>query len=240
MVLSQEYEEVQADPEHRYFIIENGWQRLLMHTEVDILLVFAILIFSGMSFAREYECGMATLLHTFRWGKRRLAIKKATAVLLVSAALTIFYEGLTLLVIWLRTPLLDAPLQSVSFLSNSVLPLSLWKVYGLRFVLKLLGAVYLAAVTMFVGVWARRSLPALFAGFSVVMIPVLLLQNTRFDSRLPLPDVLLRSNNFFVDTVTADPFHMNDILQIAAIALLITVLLLVLSVERYVRKGGIL
>ena len=59
-------------PAHRFLMDERGWDTLLTHNGVNVILLLFLLALCVPIFCGEYQCGMAQILHSCRNGRSRL------------------------------------------------------------------------------------------------------------------------------------------------------------------------
>ena len=72
LTIYNQYYYAKEDPAHRFLMDERGWDTLLTHDGVNVILLLFLLALCVPIFCGEYQCGMAQILHSCRNGRSRL------------------------------------------------------------------------------------------------------------------------------------------------------------------------
>ena len=72
LTIYNQYYYAKEDPAHRFLMDERGWDTLLTHDGVNVILLLFLLALCIPVFCGEYQCGMAQILRSCRNGRGRL------------------------------------------------------------------------------------------------------------------------------------------------------------------------
>lgn len=72
LTIYNQYYYAKEAPAHRFLMDERGWDTLLTHNGVNVILLLFLLALCVPIFCGEYQCGMAQILHSCRNGRSRL------------------------------------------------------------------------------------------------------------------------------------------------------------------------
>lgn len=184
--------------EKSYFSYCNGWAFLLGCSSGDWLLIITIFLLAVPFVSSEYTGGMADLLDTTAKGKTRLYLSKYTAIMIVTAAVTVLFSLSELLYSGLKYGLPDAgyPIQTISQFASSEYNITMSEGVVFIWLNRIFGMMFLSAIVFFFVCKVKKPLPALFVGISSVLLPGLLLSRSRLLYQLPLPVAFLNSAGF--------------------------------------------
>lgn len=198
--LNEQYTYVQKNPKQHYFMDVSGWASLLGTEKLDFILVLLLLVVAGTGFAYEYESGMMDTLRTCRYGRWRLALIKAGCITGICVALFLVFESMDLTDVLIRYGPLHGsyPIQSAKMYESMTYSLDFFTVYFITRLFRLLGVILLIASTMFLAVFSRRSVTALFGGLALVAIPYFLFGGSKLIYRFPNLAGLLIGNGYFL------------------------------------------
>lgn len=172
-----------------------GWQSILEHDDLDFFLILSIIIISCMLFCTEYESEMDVLLLSAREGKYHTTRVKillgaaAGAVLsLLSQAIHIFYLSAA---VGLGQG--GCPLKSLEMFEGTQYSVSLKNAVVLVVFMRVLGGMFLAALSMLLAVLLKKKNLSIIMSFILILIPELLFSKESYGYCIPLPLGLLRA-----------------------------------------------
>lgn len=198
-ILYDQYQYVKQDPENRYFLYTNGWTNLLAPDSPDMILIFLLLIVITPIFTYEYEKNMVPLILTSKKGKAMVPIHKIIAASIITIAVTISFSAIEYIYCYLKygLPSGDFPLQSVPFFKTSRYHLSLNQAYLYISLIKVIGFLAFTYLIIFVSVASRKTVIALFASLSGILVPYFIYFDDSIKYKLPLPLGFMIGNGYF-------------------------------------------
>lgn len=201
-IFYDQYQYVLQNTDRRYFLYTNGWKALLSSDALDVVLVLLVLVLAVPVFTQEYELDMAPLLLSSARGRGRLAVQKIAAAVLLSAVASLLFSAGSYGYYAIRygLPAGSAPLQSVPFFSGSAYNLSLFQAFLFVCAIKAAGYALFAVMVLLLGALCKRTLPALFAGLGLAVLPWLLFLSGSLKYRLPLPLGFMLANGYLRGT----------------------------------------
>ena len=121
LTIYNQYYYAKEDPAHRFLMDERGWDTLLTHDGVNVILLLFLLALCVPVFCGEYQCGMAQILRSCRNGRGRLAGIKLGSLAALAVLATALFQLVQFVVVALSVGLDGAsyPLQSLSFFEHS-------------------------------------------------------------------------------------------------------------------------
>ena len=114
LTIYNQYYYAKEDPAHRFLMDERGWDTLLTHDGVNVILLLFLLALCVPVFCGEYQCGMAQILRSCRNGRGRLAGIKLGSLAALAILATALFQLVQFVVVALSVGLDGAsyPLQS--------------------------------------------------------------------------------------------------------------------------------
>ena len=133
LTIYNQYYYAKEDPAHRFLMDERGWDTLLTHDGVNVILLLFLLALCVPVFCGEYQCGMAQILRSCRNGRGRLAGIKLGVMAALAVLVTALFQLVQFVVVALAVGLDGAsyPLQSLSFFEHSPYLISVGQAYGI-------------------------------------------------------------------------------------------------------------
>ena len=141
MTIYNQYYYAKEDPAHRFLMDERGWDTLLTHDGVNVILLLFLLALCVPVFCGEYQCGMAQILRSCRNGRWRLAGIKLGSMATLALFVAALFQLVQFVVVALSVGLDGAsyPLQSLSFFESSPYLISIGQAYGIVVLSRCLG-----------------------------------------------------------------------------------------------------
>lgn len=178
-IFAEKAEQFMEQPENlppAHYIYEYGWQTVFTLLQFpDFFLLFAMLLLTSESFSAEASGGMLPVLLAARNGRRKLYNAKLLALLSVGMIGCALSCAIGLAAFSLRGFCNDpnAPLYSVTILTQSTLPLSLQQGLGLCMLLRPIAVVLLTVLLYGLSIWVRSTTNLIFLGLCVIGLPLL-------------------------------------------------------------------
>ncbi len=200
---------VNENPEQRYFIDYLGWTQVFQNYGFDFLLMIFVLVLAVNSVMLEYNSDMVTINGVSTKGHRFFGMSKLIAVVVSTAVITIILSIIHLLVFCGKYDLagFDYPLESLKAYSDSQKYLTIIGAYCLVTAIKVLGYCSFAVFSMFFAVIIRKTVPAMTFSFSLVFVPMYIL-NSNTEGQicylLPIPTGAMMSTGYINVTKKSD------------------------------------
>lgn len=172
-----QFEEQEPGLPPAWYIYEYGWQTVFFLQQFpDVFLLAGLLLFAAQSFASESAVGMLPVLLSAKNGKTRLFLVKLMALLFVGLAAALVFGGAEILVFCLRGWCNDAqaPVYSVSLMTNCRLSLSLGAGYDIALLVRTGASLLLLSVLFGASIWLRSPVNTVFTGMCLLIVPLLL------------------------------------------------------------------
>ena len=222
-----------------YFAYYNGWASVLSHGTHDWLLILLVLLLTVPIITSEYSVGMANLLNTTANGKSKVYFSKYISLIIITVTITLLFSIAEIIYAVNKYGLSNGnyPIQTIPQFVSSQYDVTVFQ--GTLFIMlnRLLGMLFFSMIVFFTACKVKKPIPALFAGVSSIMVPSLMLGNSKLMYLLPLPIGMLNSGNFLRskfetaymsgEYITIDQ---NDYLKTLFICALIFIVLSVFSI----------
>ncbi|MBQ8340789.1 MAG: hypothetical protein IJY22_00250 [Clostridia bacterium] len=183
-----------------YFLYNLDWDRLFSAGADVLLILFCILLFSGV-FADEYsKSGIIQMLRTTPKGRQRLFGQKLLFTLLASGALTLLFGGVDAVMLLSRFDLhtTEAPLLSLECFGNVEASISIGDFLLLGAAVRIFAVMLIALLSCLLGALLKHRLFAQLSTLAICFLPRVAasfgLQPLRYADLIGathLPDLLL-------------------------------------------------
>lgn len=203
LTIYNQYYYTKEDPAHRFLMDERGWDTLLTHDGVNVILLLFLLALCVPVFCGEYQCGMAQILRSCRNGRWRLAGIKLGSMATLALFAAALFQLVQFVVVALSVGLDGAsyPLQSLSFFESSPYLISIGQAYGIVVLSRCLGAAWFAILIALLSILFRQTVLTTFSGIAVSILPHLI-GDSFLKYVLPLPAGLLAGTGYVWGTLT--------------------------------------
>lgn len=215
----------------------------------DIALVFFIVLFTSLVFLDEDATKMIVLLKTSKNGQHKTFFSKCFIVFGSIFFMWAVFAMIEFIFIFKHCNfnLLSAPIQSMRYYENSLYDISFIKLIFLINITKLIGYIFLGAVSVLLSVKIKKPLLTIFIPISAIF-----LQQFTFSKKYLayyLPTGLLRASGYFKgkeylkvgneilkDNVVFNDIPFNTLLFIIAITIFMSFTFIYLSLSSYKNK----
>jgi len=203
MVVYNQYYYAKEDTTRRYIMDERGWNTILTHDGLNLLMLLCLLAVSVPVFCDEYQCGMNQILRTCRNGRYKLARIKLFTMIAMAIFIVALFQIVQLTITAISVGLAGSsfPLQSLSFFEHSPYSLTIGQTYLIVFFCRLFGAAWFALLLASFSILFRRTILTAFAGIAVSLLPYLIGSNF-VKYVLPLPAGMLAGTGYVWGTLT--------------------------------------
>ena len=182
----------------RYIVQDTAWEELLTKEYLDWLLIIFLFVMTVPVFCEEYQSEM----HLLQICSVRKGAVPVAKILLVTglAVLATFFFGV--IEYYVYTKYLGgeypyAPIQSLEFFEESILPFSFLELRVCLTVCKMFGAMLLVLIIMAVSIMVKKSLLAMLGSILTVIIPAAISNVPKVKYLLPCPAGLLYAVGYF-------------------------------------------
>lgn len=217
----------------KYLIDQRPWSVLFGEESIDFILVIFIVISVVLLTVYDEESGAGSITFPTEKGKSQkwfahLIILVFTAAF-VSMAISMVRYLVVNTVYGLENP--HFSINNIELFYESAYDLSIIQGYALISFIKAFGAVYLAAISFFIGTVLRQSLLTIFSSFALTFLPNYIFADREYKYFIPLPSSFLTANGYLFGDKIYDIVYFKSlsIKQIVTV-ILITVLIIVVSV----------
>lgn len=203
LTIYNQYYYAKEDPAHRFLMDERGWDTLLTHDGVNVILLLFLLALCVPVFCGEYQCGMAQILRSCRNGRWRLAGIKLGSMATLALFAAALFQLVQFVVVALSVGLDGAsyPLHSLSFFESSPYLISIGQAYGIVVLSRCLGAAWFAILIALLSILFRQTVRTTFSGIAISILPHLI-GGSFLKYVLPLPAGLLAGTGYVWGTLT--------------------------------------
>lgn len=200
-----QYLNVNTEPENRYILFTEGWDRFFSTTRFDWFSALVIIIFAALVFGKEYEADMQRLQISTPSGDINLFFTKCLVLLVIVLGINLlsFTVEFSFFHFKYGLPNWEFPYQSISAFQNSALPLSLHQATILTFFIRLFGMCILGIITMAVSVASQSIIQSLLGGLALIAIPFALPVTDALKVFLPSPYSLIIGTSFLYGSNTS-------------------------------------
>lgn len=205
-VVNDQYEYIKENPKDRYFLYTTGWYNLLGNENLDMTLVFGLLIIITPIFTYEYEKDMMSLILTSKHGKRIVPIHKIIVATFISIIITSIFLMMDYLYFKFKysLPYGNFPLKSLVYFKTSYYDISLIQAFKYISLIKVTGYLVFTYLIMFTAIVIRKTVLTLFTSLSFIVIPYIIYLNDSIKYKLPLPLGFMIGSGYFRGTIKAD------------------------------------
>lgn len=178
------------------------WDVLFGYGSIDFLLVIFVIMMVISLTVYDDETGTNKLKFTLKKGKSTLISAQIITAILISFVLPafVFAGRLVIARVFFNLDGFNNPISFSEVFSFSPWNITLIEGYFYINLIKILGYVYLAILTMVIGQLCHSSLSTIFVGIISVYIPGYVLTDIWEKYMLPLPSSLLSGNGYFTMT----------------------------------------
>ena len=196
-LMAREMEEsidyVMLDRENRDFVIQYGWEPLLLRSGTDYLLIFALIIIAAIVFSSECNNDMMLLLMSSKEGRKKQWVRIGGVLLLTGVTSIIYYLiKCGFIIKEYKLTGWDLSAKSLSFCAYYPYDFSLLEVTLITYGCKVLGCIYVVLITMFILQLTKKIHLA-----SLVPVAILVVLERVFEEQeyllIPLPRALFSS-----------------------------------------------
>lgn len=141
-----------------YILETRGWQSILEHDNLDFSLIICIIILMTALWGNEYETQMDMMLRSCKKGKYQTPFAKVMLGGIISIALSAIFQLIQIIYLAGSVGLSHGnyPIQSLKFFQHSSYHITLSSAVVMVFIIRLIGAVLLAFMTMLINIWLKE------------------------------------------------------------------------------------
>lgn len=172
-----------------YILETRGWQSILEHDSLDFSLIICIIIVMTALWGNEYETQMDRKLRACKKGKYRTPFAKVMLGGILSVILAAIFQLIQIVYLVKSVGLSheNYPIQSLKFFQNSSYHITLKSAVIMIFIVRLMGAVLLASMTMLINIWIKRKTVSMIISMAAIVLTTIIFQSGSMIYGLPLP-----------------------------------------------------
>lgn len=172
-----------------YILETRGWQSILEHDNLDFSLIICIIILMTALWGNEYETQMDMILRSCKKGKYQTPFAKVMLGGIISIALSAIFQLIQIIYLAGSVGLSHGnyPIQSLKFFQHSSYHITLSSAVIMVFIIRLIGAVLLAFMTMLINIWIKRKTVSMIISMAAIILTSIIFRSGSMIYKLPLP-----------------------------------------------------
>lgn len=172
-----------------YILETRGWQSILEHDNLDFSLIICIIILMTALWGNEYETQMDMMLRSCKKGKYQTPFAKVMLGGIISIALSAIFQLIQIIYLAESVGLSHGnyPIQSLKFFQHSSYHITLSSAVVMVFIIRLIGAVLLAFMTMLINIWIKRKTVSMIISMAGIVLTTIIFRSDSMIYKLPLP-----------------------------------------------------
>ena len=172
-----------------YILETRGWQSILEHDSLDFSLIICIIIAMTALWGNEYETQMDRMLRSCKKGKYQTPFAKVVLGGILSVILSAIFQLIQMIYLVGSVGLSHGnyPIQSLKFFQHSSYHITLKSAVVMVFIIRLIGAVLLAFMTMLINIWIKRKTVSMIISMAAIILTSIIFRSGSTIYRLSLP-----------------------------------------------------
>ena len=172
-----------------YILETRGWQSILEHDNLDFSLIICIIILMTALWGNEYETQMDMMLRSCKKGKYQTPFAKVMLGGIISIALSAIFQLIQIIYLAGSVGLSHGnyPIQSLKFFQHFSYHITLSSAVVMVFIIRLIGAVLLAFMTMLINIWIKRKTVSMIISMAGIVLTTIIFRSDSMIYKLPLP-----------------------------------------------------
>lgn len=172
-----------------YILETRGWQSILEHDNLDFSLIICIIILMTALWGNEYETQMDMMLRSCKKGKYQTPFAKVMLGGIISIALSAIFQLIQIIYLAGSVGLSHGnyPIQSLKFFQHFSYHITLSSAVVMVFIIRLIGAVLLAFMTMLINIWVKRKTVSMIISMAGIVLTTIIFRSGSMIYKLPLP-----------------------------------------------------
>lgn len=188
-IVYNQYIYAKEDVTQRYMLDTRGWETLLCHQDLNMILVIGIVVLCSPLFCWEYESDMEQILLYSRYGKYHSAVKKFLTAIVSAIILVLLCTAVDYCYVANSVGLAhaDYPLKSIQFFENSPYHMTLGNAYLCIVLFRIIGAVMASCLVCIIAIISKKIIITLVASSLVFISPSIIFSTSSVGYYLPIP-----------------------------------------------------
>ena len=172
-----------------YILETRGWQSILEHDNLDFSLIICIIILMTALWGNEYETQMDMMLRSCKKGKYQTPFAKVMLGGIISIALSAIFQLIQIIYLAGSVGLSHGnyPIQSLKFFQHFSYHITLSSAVVMVFIIRLIGDVLLAFMTMLINIWIKRKTVSMIISMAGIVLTTIIFRSGSMIYKLPLP-----------------------------------------------------
>ena len=172
-----------------YILETRGWQSILEHDSLDFSFIICIIIVMTALWGNEYETQMDRMLRSCKKGKYQTPFAKVVLGGVLSVILSAIFQLIQMIYLAGSVGFSHGnyPIQSLEFFQHSSYHITLRSAVVMIFIIRLIGAILLAFMTMLINIWIKRKTVSMIISMAAIILTSIIFRSGSTIYRLPLP-----------------------------------------------------
>lgn len=199
-----------------YILETRGWQSILEHDNLDFSLIICIIILMTALWGNEYETQMDMMLRSCKKGKYQTPFAKVMLGGIISIALSAIFQLIQIIYLAGSVGLSHGnyPIQSLKFFQHSSYHITLSSAVVMVFIIRLIGAVLLAFMTMFINIWIKRKTVSMIISMAGIVLTTIIFRSDSMIYKLPLPLGSLKAAGYLWPSQFDSQYVGNELVKV--------------------------
>lgn len=199
-----------------YILETRGWQSILEHDNLDFSLIICIIILMTALWGNEYETQMDMMLRSCKKGKYQTPFAKVMLGGIISIALSAIFQLIQIIYLAGSVGLSHGnyPIQSLKFFQHSSYHITLSSAVVMVFIIRLIGAVLLAFMTMFINIWIKRKTVSMIISMAGIVLTTIIFRSDSMIYKLPLPLGSLKAAGYLWPSQFDSQYVGNELVEV--------------------------
>ena len=195
---------VMLDSDNRDFVIEYGWEKLLLGSGMDYLLIIALIIITAIIFSGECNNEMMLLLMSSKNGHKKQTVRIGGVLLLTIITPVIYYIiNCVFIIKEYKLTGWNLSVQSISRFAYYPYDITLLESTLITYGCKILGCIYIVLLTMFILQLTKKIHLAVLIPVAIIVVLERIFENQEY-LLIPLPKALLSSQIYLMQMRAVD------------------------------------
>ena len=172
-----------------YILETRGWQSILEHDSLDFSFIICIIIVMTALWGNEYETQMDRMLRSCKKGKYQTPFAKVVLGGILSVILSAIFQLIQMIYLVGSVGLSHGnySIQSLKFFQHSSYHITLKSAVAMVFIIRLIGAILLAFMTMLINIWIKRKTVSMIISMAAIILTSIIFRSGSMIYELLLP-----------------------------------------------------
>ena len=181
-----DYQYALEDTEKHFFLADDSIELVMLHLEIDWLLIFIIILIATSLVIKEYTTGVIQIVQTSKKGRMLFSINKTLIMLVVVTIVSSIFQIIPLLVCGLRYGFssANAPVQSIQMFESYSGDMTLIEAWIYVSVLRIIAYMIYGMLIFSIASICKKTTSLFFIGISSVFFPTYILSGNYHQEKI--------------------------------------------------------